>query len=166
MNYDEEKHYKAARCLALGWAKVQVAKHLGIAERTLRNWNDDPDFLRLVAQVQSELGTARASALTPLVVQAAESVSTAMNSLIAGLGDDTPALRSNLKALVDTLETLIRLEREDGGSKLVMNMKGGGLNAKNEQPIPPLRPAYQEVPDIGLRAAADAPPPEIRRKES
>lgn len=46
--YSHLKRAEAARLLATGMRKVQVARQTGIALGTLQNWSKEPDFLRRV----------------------------------------------------------------------------------------------------------------------
>lgn len=164
----DEKHKKAALALARGWAHAETARLAGVSERTLSAWKTDPDFLRTIAEQHDEVTAARATSLTPLVIQFSEAVSHAGNALIAGLAEESPALRSNLKVLVEVLKDIMELERSDIPSRNQQRFAptvSPGLNAPEKDTIPECEP-WRPTTSLGLTDAGKTPPKPIRDAES
>jgi hypothetical protein len=95
------KKDKAAALLASGLTVVATSKKIGVNERTIHTWRDDPEFLKLVTTYQSKM---IARSLGRLSSAASKAVQTLIECLKSSESDSV-----RVRAAMGILDQLVKM---------------------------------------------------------
>ena len=106
------KQLKAVELIAQGKTQTEIAKLLGISDRTLRNWLKNPEFVQELKKKQNELLEEFVLSLTKVEEEIDEALRETKERLLQGVREIDPSTPQGLTALSTAFKALLEYKQK------------------------------------------------------
>ncbi len=106
------KQLKAVELIAQGKTQTEIAKLLGISDRTLRNWLKNPEFAQELKKKQNELLEEFVLSLTKVEEEIDEALRETKERLLQGVREIDPSTPQGLTALSTAFKALLEYKQK------------------------------------------------------